>query len=73
MGYHNFALTGYYGEAALDYQEVLDSTLKMGEELLPMMADITDRLHAYRKAGKNIMFEGRRALCWISTWVPIRM
>lgn len=58
MDYHNFALTGYYGETALDYQEVLDSTLKMGEELLPMMTDITDRLHAYRKAGKNIMFEG---------------
>jgi adenylosuccinate synthase len=58
MDYHNFALTGYYKVAAMDCQKVLDDSLRMAEELLPMMADVTDQLHAYRKAGKKIMFEG---------------
>ncbi len=58
MDYHNFALQHYYKAAPQDYREILDSTLKMAEELLPMMVDVTDLLHQYRKDGKNILFEG---------------
>ncbi len=58
MDYHNYALTGFYGRKAMDYSKVLDDTLQATGELLPMMVDVTDRLHAYRKAGRNIMFEG---------------
>ena len=58
MEYHNFFLEKYYQVEALDVNRVMDDTLKMGRELLPMMDDVTSLLHQYRKAGENIMFEG---------------
>ncbi|WP_020407586.1 adenylosuccinate synthase [Hahella ganghwensis] len=58
MDYHNFALEHYYKVEPVDYQKTLDETLEMAKELLPMMADVTDMLHDYRKEGKNILFEG---------------
>jgi adenylosuccinate synthase len=58
MEYHNFFLEKYYQVEALDIHKVLDETLEMGRELLPMMADVTAILHQYRQSGANIMFEG---------------
>lgn len=58
MEYYNFQLENYYKVDAVDYQTVLDDTLAMGEELAPMVADVTAMLHDLRKSGKNIMFEG---------------
>ncbi|MAS21908.1 MAG: adenylosuccinate synthase [SAR116 cluster bacterium] len=58
LEYHNHALVHYYGAEALDFEEVLATTLEEGQQLLPMMADVTSRLHAYRENGANIMFEG---------------
>ncbi len=58
MEYYNFQLVNYYKADAVDYQTVLDETLAMGEELAPMVADVTAMLHDLRKSGKNIMFEG---------------
>ncbi|MFT5483146.1 MAG: adenylosuccinate synthase [Halieaceae bacterium] len=56
--YHNFALTEYYGQAAIDYDEILESTLRRAEEICPMIADVTSLLHEYRERGENILFEG---------------
>ena len=58
MEYHNFQLTNYYGAEAVDVDEVLTTTLKMGEQLLPMMADVTAMLHQLRADSRNILFEG---------------
>jgi adenylosuccinate synthase len=58
MEYHNFQLTHYYKTAALDYQQVLDETLTMAQEIVPMIADVTGLLHECREKGQNIMFEG---------------
>ena len=58
MEYHNFQLTNYYGAEAVDVDEVLSTTLKMGEQLLPMMADVTAMLHQLRADSRNILFEG---------------
>ncbi|EAR60367.1 adenylosuccinate synthase [Neptuniibacter caesariensis] len=58
MEYYNFQLVNYYKADAVDYQTVLDEALAMGEELAPMVADVTAMLHDLRKQGKNIMFEG---------------
>lgn len=58
MGFHNFVLTEYFKEEAVDVDEALASLLAMGEEILPMAADVTDLLHDYRKRGDNILFEG---------------
>ena len=58
MEYHNFSLEKYYHVEPLNVDKVLTESLEMGRELLPMMDDVTSLLHAYRKAGTNIMFEG---------------
>jgi adenylosuccinate synthase len=58
MEYHNFQLTQYYKVDGLDYQTVYDNTMKMAEQIIPMIADVTGLLHEYREAGKNILFEG---------------
>jgi adenylosuccinate synthase len=58
MDYHNFALEHYYHAEPLDYDTVLAETLAMGEQLLPMMADVTAILHECRKTDAKIMFEG---------------
>ena len=58
LEYHNHALVHYYGAEALDFEDVLATAYEEGEQLLPMMADVTSRLHEYREEGANIMFEG---------------
>ena len=58
MEYHNFALTQYYGVDALDFEKVLADVIAQGEELKPLVEDITDTLHTAREAGESILFEG---------------
>ncbi|TXS89235.1 adenylosuccinate synthase [Parahaliea maris] len=58
MDFHNFQLEHYYKVEPLDVEQVLAETLAMGEQLLPMMADVTAILHEYRKTNARIMFEG---------------
>ncbi len=58
LDYHNFALKHYYKAETLDFQKLLDETMEMGEDLKPMVADVTEILHQHRLAGDNILFEG---------------
>ena len=58
MEYHNFALRQYYQVEPLDYATVLEETLAMAPQLLPMMADVSALLHERRRTGARIMFEG---------------
>ena len=58
MDYHNFQLRAYYHAAEVDVQRVLDDALRMGEQLLPMMDDVTARLHQMRLDECSILFEG---------------
>lgn len=58
MELHNFQLTQFYKTDALDYQQVYDEAMAMGEQLLPMVADVTGILHDNREQGKHILFEG---------------
>ncbi|WP_148863472.1 adenylosuccinate synthase [Marinobacter fonticola] len=58
MKYHNFVLTEYFGEEAVDVDQALKDLLAMAKEILPMAADVTDILHDLRKKGEHILFEG---------------
>lgn len=58
MEYHNFHLTHYYGVEAVSYEQVLEQALAWGEQLKPLICDVTAILHDYRKQGKSLMFEG---------------
>lgn len=58
MEYHNFHLTNYYDVEAVSYEQVLEQALAWGEQLKPLITDVTAILHDYRKQGKSLMFEG---------------
>ena len=58
MDYHNFVLTQYWKQPAVDLQKTLDDALAFGDFVKPMLGDVAERLFQIRKAGGNIMFEG---------------
>ncbi len=58
LDYHNFQLEHYYQVAKVDVDAVLAQALAEGEQLLPMMDDVTARLHQLRAESRNILFEG---------------
>jgi adenylosuccinate synthase len=58
MDYHNFMLTHYYQVAPVDYETTLADCLAYAEQVRPMLADTVELIHAHRKAGDNLMFEG---------------
>lgn len=58
VDYHNFMLANYYKAETLDYQEMLETTLKLAEQVKPMLTDVGEELQGYQKEGKNVLFEG---------------
>ena len=58
LAYHNFVLTEYFKVAPVDYEQTLADCTRWAEELLPMIADVTEMLHTAREKGDNILFEG---------------
>lgn len=58
LEYHNFMLQHYYQVEPLDYQSLLDETLRLGEQVQPLVADVPAMLAQYRQRGENLMFEG---------------
>jgi adenylosuccinate synthase len=58
LDFHNFILKEYFKEEAIDFQSTLEQYLKLGEELAPLMADVTGQLAQYREDGKGVLFEG---------------
>lgn len=58
MRYHNFMLTEYYKVDPVDFKQTLDKALSLGEQMKPMIADVTALLHDAREQGDAILFEG---------------
>ncbi|RUO26729.1 adenylosuccinate synthase [Aliidiomarina minuta] len=56
--YHNFALTEYYKQPAVDVDQVLAYCKQIAPVLLKMVADIPGILDKARRNGDNMMFEG---------------
>ncbi|MEE9338928.1 MAG: adenylosuccinate synthase [Methylococcaceae bacterium] len=56
--YHNFMLANYYKAEIIDYQEMLDTTLKLAEQIRPMLTDVGEELQNCLRDNKNILFEG---------------
>jgi len=51
-------LTHYYHTNAVDYQQTLAEALRLGEQIKPMLTDVSDELYKYQAQGKNLLFEG---------------
>jgi adenylosuccinate synthase len=58
LDYHNFILQRYFQTAPIDFQQVLESNLELGERLKPLVADVTGTLERLSVEGRNVLFEG---------------
>jgi adenylosuccinate synthase len=58
MDFHNFVLTQYLKSPAVDYDITLRDALSFAARLAPMVADVSQELHAATEAGKSLLFEG---------------
>ena len=62
LQYHNFILTNYHQQPAVNIEEILQDSLAWAEELSPMVSDVTTRLHEHRRRGDAILFEGAQGV-----------
>ncbi|MGH8134681.1 MAG: adenylosuccinate synthase [Steroidobacteraceae bacterium] len=58
LDFHNFVLQHYYRAPPVDFQQTLDAQLSMGEEIAPLVTDVTRALHELRGTDANVLFEG---------------
>ncbi len=58
MDYHNFTLTAYFKQPAVDVEAQLAKCKLYRERLLPMLADIPQLITELNQAGQSVLFEG---------------
>ena len=58
MDYHNFVLKNWLKADEVDYQKTLDEALAFGDYVKPMIDDVAATLHALRRSGAHILYEG---------------
>ncbi len=58
LDYHNFMLTAYFRTDPVDFQQTLDETLRLSEQVTPMLCDVSEILYGYQARGENLLFEG---------------
>ncbi len=58
LDYHNFVLQHYYKAEPVDFQQVLDEALILGERIKPMVADVPELLYDIQQQDGSILFEG---------------
>jgi len=58
LAYHNFVLSNYFKVDEVSFDKVFADCKLWAEQLLPMMADVTELLHTAREQGESILFEG---------------
>jgi adenylosuccinate synthase len=58
LDYHNFMLVNYYHTDAVDYEQTLAEALSLGEQLKPMLTDVSEDIYQRQAAGENLLLEG---------------
>ena len=58
LHFHNFVLTQYYKQPAVDFRKTLDETLALASRLVPLVVDVPRALYHANRKGKNLLFEG---------------
>ena len=58
MDFHNFVLTKYLNQPALEVQKIIDDALAFGDFVKPMLGDVAEKLRSIGASGGNILFEG---------------
>jgi len=58
LDFHNFVLKNYFRQPIVDFQKTLEETLRLGERIKPLVADVPRLLYEAHKGGANLLFEG---------------
>jgi adenylosuccinate synthase len=58
LDFHNFVLTRYFNQPAVDFQKTLEEQLAFAERMRPLIVDVTAVLARLRAQGADVMFEG---------------
>jgi adenylosuccinate synthase len=58
LDFHNFVLTQYYRQPAIDVAKTREELLAQGERVKPLVVDVTQELADLRASGANVLFEG---------------
>jgi len=58
LDFHNFMLTRYLGDEAVDAKEELERLLAHAEKFKPLVADVTEILRNLDADGRRVLFEG---------------
>jgi len=58
LDYHNFVLTQYFAQAAVDFAQTRDAVLALAPRLRGMVLDVPRALHELHRAGRRLLFEG---------------
>ena len=58
LDFHNFVLTQYFQQPAVDVNATRDELLAQAERVKPLVVDVTQELADLRAAGANVLFEG---------------
>ena len=58
LDYHNFVLQHYYHAEPLDFQAILDQSMREAVEIAPLVTDVAEVLYETARRGGNILFEG---------------
>lgn len=62
LNYHNFVLTQYYQQPAVEIQPILEEAKIWAQALKPMLTDVSACLHEHRIQGEEILFEGAQGV-----------
>ena len=58
LEYHNFLLQQFYKTDPIEFDSVLESSLRCGGRLKPLVADVTGILDELNRNGDSVLFEG---------------
>jgi adenylosuccinate synthase len=62
LEYHNFVLKHYFKQEEIAIEPLLQDAMLWAKELKSMVCDVTTALHAHRKQGDSILFEGAQGV-----------
>ncbi len=58
LDFHNFVLKNYFNEKIFEINQILDEALSFGEQLKPMVGDVSKAISDGLMVGKKYLFEG---------------
>lgn len=58
LDYYNFILKNYFHAGEVDFTTTFENALKLGEEIKPLVSDVSRKLFELRKESKKVIFEG---------------